>query len=106
MASQHQSAKNKPRPAELRANRNGAQREGVARAQRLRRTGDNINKKGGSHMKNIEIKTEGSILTIKCDLSKTFGASKSGKSILIASTEGNQSVSPGVMAGINIYKPA
>ncbi len=55
-------------------------------------------------MKNIEMKIDGNILTIKIDLSKTFGASASGKSIIIASTEGNQAVAPGVMAGINVYK--
>jgi hypothetical protein len=32
---------------------------------------------------------EGDILTIKVDLSKDFGPSASGKTILIASTEGN-----------------
>ncbi|MBR9976608.1 MAG: hypothetical protein KFH87_00850 [Bacteroidetes bacterium] len=43
-------------------------------------------------MKNIEMKLEGDILTIKVDLSKEFGLSSSGKSVIIASTEGNQSV--------------
>ena len=57
-------------------------------------------------MKNIDIKVDGNILTIKVDLTKTFGASKSGKSIVIASTEGNQAVAPGIKAGINIYKKA
>jgi hypothetical protein len=57
-------------------------------------------------MKNLEIKVEGNILTIKVDLTKTFGASKTGKSIIIASTEGNQPVAAGVVAGINVYKKA
>jgi hypothetical protein len=60
--------------------------------------------KGGWEMKNIEIETKGSILTIKIDLSKTFGPSSSGKSIIIASTEGNQAVAPGVYAGVNVYR--
>lgn len=34
---------------------------------------------------------EGDILTIKVDLSKEFGLSSSGKSVIIASMEGNQS---------------
>jgi hypothetical protein len=55
-------------------------------------------------MKNIEIETKGNILTIKIDLSKTFGPSSSGKSIIIASTEGNQAVAPGVYAGVNVYR--
>lgn len=57
-------------------------------------------------MKNLDFKVEGNVLTIKVDLSKTFGASKTGKSIIIASSEGNQPVAPGVVAGINVYKKA
>lgn len=57
-------------------------------------------------MKNIEMKTEKGILTIRIDLAKTFGPSKSGKTTIVASTEGNQPV-PGdhnVKIGINAYK--
>ena len=57
------------------------------------------------YMKNIEMTTEGNILTIKVDLSQRFGQSSSGKSTIIASTEGNQSV-PGhedIKIGLNIY---
>ncbi|MBT8506961.1 hypothetical protein AZH53_00765 [Methanomicrobiaceae archaeon CYW5] len=57
-------------------------------------------------MKNIEMKLEGTILTMKIDISKDFGPSKSGKSITIASTEGNIAV-PGaeeVKVGLNVYK--
>jgi hypothetical protein len=57
-------------------------------------------------MKNIELTVNGNVLTVKIDLSKTHGASGSGKSIIIASTEGNQVVAPGIMAGINVYKKA
>jgi len=57
-------------------------------------------------MKNIDVKTEGNILTIKIDLSKTHGSSSSGKSIIIATTEGNQMVAPGVMMGVNVYRKA
>ena len=49
---------------------------------------------------------EGNILTIKVDLSKDFGPSASGKTIIIASSEGNQPV-PGkeaVKIGLNVYK--
>jgi len=56
-------------------------------------------------MKNIEMNVIGDILTIKVDLSKTFGKSGSGKSTIIASTEGNVSV-PGkeeVKIGLNVY---
>ena len=43
-------------------------------------------------MKNVEMKIEGNVLTIKVDLSKEFGPSASGKTIIIASTEGNVTV--------------
>ncbi len=57
-------------------------------------------------MKNVEMSIDGNILTIKVDLSKDFGPSASGKTIIIASSEGNQSI-PGkeaVKIGLNIYK--
>ena len=56
-------------------------------------------------MKNIEMNVAGDVLTIKVDLSRTFGKSGSGKSTIIASTEGNVSV-PGkeeVKIGLNVY---
>ena len=43
-------------------------------------------------MKNVQMVVEGNILTIKVDLSKEFGPSSSGKTIIIASTEGSVSV--------------
>jgi hypothetical protein len=58
-------------------------------------------------VKNVEIKVDGTKLTIVVDLSQEFGLSSSGKSITIASTEGNVAV-PGheeVKIGLNIYKP-
>lgn len=57
-------------------------------------------------MKNVEMKLENSILTIKVDLTKEFGPSASGKTIIIASTEGNISVpdKDDVKIGLNIYK--
>jgi hypothetical protein len=57
-------------------------------------------------MKNVEMSIDGNILTIKVDLSKEFGPSTSGKTTIIASTEGNKSV-PGkedIKIGLNIYK--
>lgn len=56
-------------------------------------------------MKNVEMSMNGDILTIKVDVSKTFGKSSSGKSTIIASTEGNVSI-PGrdeVKIGLNVY---
>ncbi len=55
-------------------------------------------------MKNIDFKVEKDKLTITVDLKKRFGASKSGKSITIASTEGNQKVGHGeAVFGLNVY---
>jgi hypothetical protein len=57
-------------------------------------------------MKNIEMKLNGQQLVITVDLTKDFGMSKSGKSITIASTEGNISVPEheDIKIGLNIYK--
>lgn len=56
-------------------------------------------------MKNIEMTIEGETLTIKVDLSKEFGKSKSGKTIIVASTEGNVSVPErDEKIGLNIYR--
>jgi len=52
------------------------------------------------------MKLEGDILTIKVDLTKEFGPLSSGKTIIIASTEGNISIpdKEEVKIGLNIYK--
>lgn len=57
-------------------------------------------------MKNIDMKLEGNILTIKVDISKEFGISSSGKSVIIATTEGNQPIVPDheVKIGVNVYR--
>ena len=57
-------------------------------------------------MKNIDMTLDGDILIMKVDLSKEFGPSKSGKSITIASTEGNIPVPENeeIKIGVNIYK--
>lgn len=57
-------------------------------------------------MKNIEMSVDGTVLTIRVDLAKEFGVSKSGKSITIASTEGNISVPEHdeIKIGLNIYR--
>ena len=53
----------------------------------------------------MEMKVEGNILTIKVDLSKEFGPSASGKTIIIASTEGNVSVTDrDEKVGLNVYR--
>ena len=57
-------------------------------------------------MKNVEMAVKDKVLTIKVDLSKEFGRSKSGKTIVIASTEGNQKIDggDGAIIGLNVYK--
>jgi hypothetical protein len=56
-------------------------------------------------MKNVEMTVVGSLLTIKVDLSKEFGPSASGKTIIIASTEGNVTIPERTeKVGLNVYK--
>ena len=57
-------------------------------------------------MKNVEMKLEGDILTIKVDVTKEFGPSASGKTIIIASTEGNIAIpeKEDIKIGLNVYK--
>ncbi len=56
-------------------------------------------------MKNIEMTVEGNILTIRVDLTKEFGPSSSGKTIIIASTEGNIAVPEREeKVGLNVYR--
>jgi hypothetical protein len=58
-------------------------------------------------MKNVNMKVDGDILIITVDLSKDFGPSNSGKSLVIATTEGNQSVPDSdAKIGLNIYRKA
>lgn len=56
-------------------------------------------------MKNVEMSVSGNILTIKVDLTKEFGPSASGKTIIIASTEGNVAVGDRPeKVGLNVYR--
>ncbi len=48
----------------------------------------------------------GDILTIEVDLKQDFGRSSSGKSYVIATSEGNKPVKDDIKIGLNIYKPA
>ncbi|PYM84157.1 MAG: hypothetical protein DME09_09110 [Candidatus Rokuibacteriota bacterium] len=61
-------------------------------------------RKDGS-MKNVQLTVEGNILIIKVDLSKEFGPSSSGKTIIVASTEGNVAVPEREeKVGVNVYR--
>ena len=56
-------------------------------------------------MKNVELSVEGTMLTIKVDLSQDFGPSSSGKTNIIATTEGNVNLPEREeKIGLNIYK--
>ena len=56
-------------------------------------------------MKNVEMTVEGTMLTIKVDLSKDFGPSSSGKTTIIATTEGNVTIPErDEKVGLNVYR--
>ena len=57
-------------------------------------------------MKNVDMKLNGNQLVITVDIKNEFGPSKSGKSITIASTEGNVSIpdNEDIKIGLNIYR--
>ena len=56
-------------------------------------------------MKNVKLSVSGNTLTITVDLTQEFGPSSSGKTIIIASTEGNLPL-PGrtEVVGLNVYR--
>jgi hypothetical protein len=56
---------------------------------------------------NIHMEVQGNTLVIRVDLSKAYGLSGSGKSVIIASTGGNVSVPSRdeVKIGLNVYRP-
>ena len=57
-------------------------------------------------MKNVEMKVDHGKLVITVDLAKDLGPSASGKSVMIATTEGNTDVpgEPDVKIGLNVYR--
>lgn len=54
--------------------------------------------------RNLDATVEGTRLTIVIDLAKNLGDSKSGKNVLIASTNGNKSLPSGESIGVNVYR--
>jgi len=56
--------------------------------------------------KNVHLEVKGSTLVITCDLNQDHGPSKSGKTTIIATTEGNMAIPghDGVKLGLNLYK--
>ncbi len=57
-------------------------------------------------MKNVVMREEGVKLIIELDLTQEFGPSKSGKTVIVASTEGSVPVpsKPEIQVGVNVYK--
>lgn len=58
-------------------------------------------------MKNVQIEITNNQLVITVDLREGFGPSKSGKTEIIASSCGNQSITNGsdIKIGLNVYRP-
>lgn len=57
---------------------------------------------------NITMKRDGNMLTLTIDLSKRYGPSSTGKTIIVASSEGNANV-PGsdkMKLGLNVFEKA
>jgi ABC-type polar amino acid transport system ATPase subunit len=59
-----------------------------------------------SVMQNVAMRVEGNKLVIEVDLTQDLGPSKSGKTTMIATTEGNANVPghEGVKVGLNVYR--
>ena len=56
-------------------------------------------------MENVKCEVKDNKLIIEIDLTKEFGLSKSGKTITIASTRGNQEIEgTDAIIGLNVYK--
>ncbi|MCK4467631.1 MAG: hypothetical protein KAU60_04690 [Desulfobacterales bacterium] len=56
-------------------------------------------------MQNVKLEVKDDKLIIEIDLTKEFGLSKSGKTITIASTRGNQKIEgTDAVIGLNVYK--
>lgn len=56
-------------------------------------------------MHGYTVKLNGTKAIIEIDLKSDLGVSKSGKSTLVASTKGNQPLAPGIVFGLNVFKP-
>jgi hypothetical protein len=62
-------------------------------------------KKRGEEMQNVTYEVKDDKLIIEIDLTKEFGPSKSGKTITVASSRGNQKIEgTDVVIGLNVYK--
>lgn len=56
-------------------------------------------------MKNVDIRVKGDKIIIEIDRTKTFGPSRSGKTIVVATTSGNHKIDEtDCILGLNCYK--
>lgn len=56
-------------------------------------------------MVNVDVEVKGKNIIIKINKKKTYGRSKSGKTITVASTKGNQRIEgTNLILGLNCYK--
>lgn len=55
-------------------------------------------------MKNVEHSVKDNTLTITVDLTQDYGLSKSGKTKIVASTDGFVEVAPGISLGLNLIR--
>jgi hypothetical protein len=53
---------------------------------------------------NVTAQVEGNVLTLRIDLSKDLGPSKSGKTRMVATTSGNVKLPDGAKLGLNVYR--
>lgn len=60
-------------------------------------------------MQNVKVTTKGKKLVLEIDLGDEIGPSKSGKTVLIASSQGNQTIGmtedgQPISIGVNVYR--
>jgi hypothetical protein len=54
--------------------------------------------------KNVVVRVEGNKLTIEVDLSREYGPSSTGKTIIVATTAGSIKVTDKISLGLNVFK--
>ena len=54
-------------------------------------------------VENIDVKITGDKMVLTVNLTKRLGPSRSGKTVLIATSKGNAVVAPGITIGLNVY---
>lgn len=72
----------------------------------MARTPKPVSIEGTAIGRNVTVELEGDILVIRCEISADTSTSKSGKSEVVGSTNGNVAV-PGtdLKLGLNLYRP-